>query len=77
MIPELPVDSALHPVSSKAKVNVALTAVHGVVLHTATHIFTYDHRVFTSLQGHHISVWWGRNASRREREKKRKKNKNS
>ena len=71
MIPELPVDSALHPVSSKAKVDVALTAIHGVVLHTATHIFTYDHRVFTSLQGHHISVWWGKCI--KEGEKKRPK----
>ena len=56
-VPERAVDSALDAVSSQAKVDVALTAKHGVVLHTATHL-SVPHRelLATVVYEQHISL---------------------
>ena len=45
LIPELPVNSALDSVCAQPQVHVAVTAKHGIVLHTATHLSLPDHNV--------------------------------
>ena len=54
LIPELPVNSALDSVCAQPQVHVAVTAKHGIVLHTATHLSLPDHNVTLYCTQQHI-----------------------